>query len=273
MRYSKRLPNTSWFYSVIFVLLGLVLSTYTVSKAQTVDSSSLNADDVKTWSMPHKWSLSFGGVLMNGNVTPALLTMGEGYLGGGIPIESPYGFGLSIDYNINSSLRFFFDGNFYTYRKQVGTEGQNSTSPWVFEMNNYTTNQISFNENAYFYLQTTGLRLGTKYGFQKNNFRPWAGAGIGFYAWKADYATADRSGSWGSDNGTTTGVTFLLGVDYIFSRESKNPIMITIYCDLASPVANPVIEDLFHDGWTWNNAGGNHIMGPSRLGLSIGLFY
>lgn len=273
MCYTNPYTNTSSLYIAVLVLLGLVLSICTVTEAQIVDSSTVNADTAKTSPMSHKWGLSFGGVLMNGTVTPALLPVGAGYFGGGIPIESPYGFGLSIDYNISPSLRLFFDGNFYTYREQVGIEGQNSASSWVFEMNDYVTNLISFNEDAYFYMQTTGLRFGVKYGFQKESFRPWVGAGIGFYAWKADYATADRSGSWGSDNGTTTGVTFLFGVDYIFSRESNNPIMITIYGDLASPVANPVIDDLFHDGWTWNNAGGNHIMGPNRFGFSIGLFH
>ena len=272
MCYTKRFANTSFCY-VVVVLLSLVLSIYTVPKAQDVDSTSLNADNVETSPMFHKWGLSFGGVLMSGTVTPALLPVGEGYFGGGIPIESPYGFGLSIDYNIDPSLRFFFDGNFYTYRKQVGIEGQNSSSTWIFEMNDYETNLISFNEDAYFYMQTTGLRFGAKYSFQKNNFRPWVGAGIGFYAWKADYATADRSGSWGSDNGTTTGVTFLFGVDYIFNRESKRPMIITFYGDMASPVANPVIDDLFNDGWTWDNAGGNHIMGPYRIGLSIGFLH
>ena len=273
MCYTRRFTNVSWSCCVILVLLGLVLSTYTVSTAQTVDNSPQNADQAKTSPTPHKWSLGFDGVIMNGTVTPALLPQGEGYAGGGIPIESPYGFGLSIDYNVNQSFRLFLTGNFYTYRRQVGIEGQYSTSFWVSEMNDYETNLISFNEDAYFYMQTTGFRLGVKYGLQKNSLRPWVGAGIGFYAWKADYTTADRSKSWGSDNGTTTGVTFLFGVDYIFSRESKNPMMVTLYCDLASPVANPTIDNLFQDGWTWDNAGGNHIMGPTRFGLSIGILH
>jgi len=273
MCYTKRFTSISWFYYVILVSLCLVLSTYTVSEAQIDNNSSRDTDSAKTSSWSHKWGLSFGGVLMNGTVSPALLPVGTGYAGGGIPIESPYGFGLSIDYNLNPSIRFFLDGNFYTYRIQVGIEGENSSSFWVSEMNDYETNMITFNEDAYFYMQTTGFRLGVKYGFQINNLRPWVGTGIGFYAWKADYATADRSGSWGSDNGTKTGITFLFGLDYIFSPESNHPIMIALFGDLASPVAYPVIDDLFHDGWTWDNTGGNHIMGPYRFGLSVGLFH
>jgi len=253
MCYGKRLTNMFWFCHVVLVLLCLVLSPCKESKAQAVDSAWQNTDNVKASPMSHKWGLSFGGVLMSGKVTPALLPVGEGYVGGGIPIKSPYGFGLSVDYNVNPSLRIFLDGNFYTYRKQVGIEGQESSSFWVFEMNDYATNLISFNDDAYFYMQTTGFRLGVKYGFQKYNFRPWVGTGFGFYAWKADYAIADRSESWGSDNGTATGVTFLFGLDYILGRESKNPMIITFFGDLASPVANPIIYNLFQDGWTYAN--------------------
>lgn len=270
MCYINRFTNISWF---CYVILVLALSTFTVSEAQIVDTDSQDVDNVKSSSMSHKWSLSFGGVLMDGRVTPALLPEGEGFAGGGIPIESPYGFGLSIDYSIDPSIRLFLDGNFYSYRKQVGVEDQYSTSFWVFEMNDYASNLINFNEDAYFYMQTTGFRLGAKYSIQKKNLRPWVGAGIGFYAWKASYDNVDRSASWGSDNGTATGVTFLFGVDLILSRESKNPIMITLYGDMASPVANPIIDDLFQDGWTWDNAGGNHIMGTSRFGFSIGVLY
>jgi len=261
----KRSKRICRFFLIVMVSFALFLSTGTVSEAQIADSSS-NIDN-------HKWTLSFGGVMMSGTVTPALWPDGTGGFGGGLPIERPFGFGLSIDYNIDRSLRLFLDGNFYTYRKQVGIEGQASSSQWVFEMNNYETDLINFSEDAYFYMQTTGFRFGAKYAFQKGGFRPWVGAGIGFYAWKADYATADRSGSWGSDNGTTTGITYLFGVDYILGRESKKPIMIAFFGDFAAPVARPVIENLFHDGWTWDNSGGNHIMGPYRFGISIGFFY
>ena len=188
-------------------------------------------------------------------------------------MENPYGFGLSIDYNIDSSLRLFLDGNFYSYQRQVGVEGEYSSSFWVSEMTDYASNLIGpFDEDAYFYMKTTGFRVGVKYGFQRESFRPWVGAGIGIYSWNADYATADKTGSWGSDFGSVAGATFLFGVDFIFGRDSEKPMMITFFGDLASPVANPIIDDLFQDGWTWENSGGSHIMGPYRFGISIGFF-
>ena len=271
--YDKRhLTNRSGLCGFLLVLLVLVLSTYTVSLAQTPDAIQTTSD-TDTTPKQHQWVLSFGGVLMSGRITPAFLPVGEDYSGGMIPMENPYGFGLSIDYNIDSSLRLFLDGNFYSYQRQVGVEGEYSSSFWVSEMTDYESNLIGpFSEDAFFYMKTTGFRVGAKYGFQRESFRPWVGAGIGFYSWVADYANTDRTGSWGSDSGTATGVTFLFGVDFIIGRESKNPMMITLFGDLAAPVANPIIDDLFNDGWTWDNVGGSHIMGPTRFGVSIGFW-
>jgi hypothetical protein len=45
--------------------------------------------------------------------------------------------------------------------------------------------------------------------------------------------------------------------------------MITLFGEGASPVANPEINDLFYNGWTWTNGGGNHIMAPYRLGIAL----
>lgn len=111
------------------------------------------------------------------------------------------------------------------------------------------------------------MRLGAKYDFQKNGFRPWVGVGFGIYRWTVDYATVDRASSWGSDTGLASGATFLLGVDIFVGQGS----MITLFGDFASPVANPLIDDLFHEGWTWDNVVGNHVMGPYRLGVSFGV--
>ena len=82
--------------------------------------------------------------------------------------------------------------------------------------------------------------------------------------------TADRTKTWGGDSGTVAGPTFLLGVDFIFGRESRSPMVLTLYGDFASPVVNETITDLFQDGWTWENSTGSHVMGPYRFGVSIG---
>jgi len=242
--------------------IGLLLATCASSWGQA-EAPLPATGDVKD----PKWGLSFGGFGMSGRVTTALLpTSGDDY-GDMNPIERPYGFGLSVDYKISPSMRLFLDGNFSTYRKQVGVKDEYSTSFWVYEMTDYESQIIGpFTDDAYFYMNTTGMRLGVKYDLPRKGFRPWLGAGFGIYSWKADYATADQTQSWGSDSGTASGLTFLLGVDLFVGQNS----MITLFGDFTSPVANPVINDLFQAGWTWDNVGGNHVMGPYRFGVSFG---
>lgn len=214
-----------------------------------------------------KWGLSFGGYGMGGRVTTALLpTSGDDY-GDMNTIERPYGFGLSIDYKVSPSMRLFLDGNVSTYRKQVAVKDEYSTSFWVYEMTGYESQTVGpFTDDAYFYMDTTGMRVGLKYDFAARGYRPWVGAGLGLYSWKAEYATVDRTGTWGSDTGTATGATFLAGVDFFVGKAS----MITLFGDFTSPVAYPVIENLFNPGWTWDNVGGNHVTGPYRFGVSFG---
>jgi hypothetical protein len=43
------------------------------------------------------------------------------------------------------------------------------------------------------------------------------------------------------------------------------------YADLTAPAVFPVINDLFKLGWTWDNSGGNNIMGAYRFGVAIGM--
>lgn len=246
-----------------FCLTSLLLAGITLAAC----GHAWAADGVKAPG-DRNWGVSFGGFGMSGRVTTALLPEGGDDYADMNPIERPFGFGLSIDYKLAPNMRLFLDGNVTTYRKQVGIEGEYSTSFWVYEMTGYESHIIGpFTDDAYYYMDTTGMRLGLKYDFPAKGFRPWVGAGFGIYSWKADYATADHSASWGSDSGTVAGATFLCGVDFFIGSGS----MITIFGDFTSPVANPVIEDLFQDGWTWDNSGGSHVMGPYRFGISFGL--
>jgi hypothetical protein len=103
-------------------------------------------------------------------------------------------------------------------------------------MTGYTTNQLHFNDDVFMYMDTPGFRIG---------------AGIGYYRWDAAYMTGDRSSTWGSDGGYAWGLT--------------------VYTDLAAPAVFPVIENLFQAGWTWDNSGGNPIMGPYRVGAGFAM--
>ena len=53
------------------------------------------------------------------------------------------------------------------------------------------------------------------------------------------------------------------------SSAGKDLFIVTLFGEAASPVVNPEFNDLFYTGWTWPNSGGNHIMGPCRIGLAL----
>ena len=147
--------------------------------------------------------------------------------------------------------------------------GTKSESDWVFEQSGYTDRYIAFSEDAYFFMDTTGFRIGAKYSIPLGGMRLWAGAGVGYYYWKASYMTQDKSATWGSDDGYVWGMTYLAGIDIRLPSLGENASFISVFADLASPVAYPVIYDLFNNAWTWENAGGNHIMGPYRFGAAF----
>ena len=263
MHSSKSSASCSRFLRSSWLAAGLILVFCSASWAQLPTA----ATGEKAPAAEKKWSVSFGGYAMSGRVTTALLPVSGNDYADMNPIERPFGFSLAIDYKVGSSMRLFFDGGVSNYRKQVGIKDEYSTSFWVYEMTDYTSHIIGpFTDDAFFYMDTTGMRLGFKYDFQANGFRPWAGLGLGIYSWKADYATPDRGSSWGSDSGMATGATFLLGVDFFLGEST----MLTVFGDFASPVANPLVSNLFQDGWTWENSGGSHVMGPYRFGVSLG---
>lgn len=126
-------------------------------------------------------------------------------------------------------------------------------------------------ENVYMNMSATGFRLGVKYGKDIKNFQPWAGIYYGIYSWRCNFLNKKKSSSWGTDEGYVAGLTYSIGVDFHIKESSagKDLFIVTLFGEGASPVANPEISDLFYSGWTWTNAGGNHIMGPYRIGLAL----
>lgn len=187
------------------------------------------------------------------------------------PIDSGWGAGLTFDYAPIPEIRLFLDGNYFTYRKQVGIAGQNSSGEWVFDMTGYSTNQLHFSQDAYYDMDATGFRAGLKAVLPLRNLQPWVGAGYGYYYWKASYDTKDRSSSWGSTSGYVWGITYLAGIDWWLSTSGTTGMFVRLYADLAAPAVFPVINNLFNSGWTWNETGGDLIMGAYRFGVAVGL--
>jgi hypothetical protein len=113
-------------------------------------------------------------------------------------------------------------------------------------------------------MSSTGMRLGGKYSFGEGKVKPWAGLAFGFYQWRVNYFNAEKDQTYGNDTGYATGLTYLAGADIDLMED----MTISIFADLASPVAEYTIEGLFYDQWDISDYQA-HIMGPYRIGLII----
>ncbi|MBN2666853.1 MAG: hypothetical protein JXR67_10100 [Bacteroidales bacterium] len=189
------------------------------------------------------------------------------------PSEGGYGFGVAIDYTLMPGLRLVLDGTYSTYKRLVAENGVQSTSEWVFEMMDYLDHFTPAwaQDDVFMNMTSTGFKLGLKYGKDIRNFQPWFGLYYGYYSWQCNFLNKDKSSTWGSDEGYVGGLTYAVGIDFHIKGGTNNQdlFILTVFGEGASPVANPEINDLFYTGWTWNNAGGNHIMAPYRLGIAL----
>jgi len=161
-----------------------------------------------------KFTLGFSGILTTGRVSTAMgprtASDAQNYpysinvAGEEGPFDGSYGFGVVLEYKINPSIRLFLDGNFYTYKRLVAEKGGYGNSGWVYEQSGWESPYIGpFEKDCYFYMDTTGFRIGTKYVFLPGQIQLWVGIGAGIYHWIATFGTGDRTGKWGSDAGYT----------------------------------------------------------------------
>ncbi len=178
--------------------------------------------------------------------------------------DTSWALGIVAQYRIASAYRVFVDGGLYRESVQVAKAGQTAGSFWVYEQTGYTTHSIGpFDKNARFYMDTTALRLGAAYAMPLGSFEAWVGATVGVYAWQATYGTDDRTSKWGQTSGTVTGLTLIMGAD----MPLDDALSVGLFADLASPVADGQMHDLFRAGWTWTV--NHHVMGPYRIGLRL----
>lgn len=214
-----------------------------------------------------KFRIGFNGMLPRGITPSTALT------NGGTPIEKSYGLGVIIQRRVYEGLSLFFDINMHNYNVFLASQGSDVQSSWTVAQSAEHWDEpgaphIQYVHNlptdVHFDMTATGMRLGGKYVFGGNKVRPWAGLGFGFYQWTANYLSKDKSSTYGFDSGYTTGLTYLGGVDITIMDDT----MLSIFADLASPVAEYTIEGLFYDQWDitdWDA----HIMGQYRFGISL----
>ncbi|MCM2322984.1 MAG: hypothetical protein NDJ90_06945 [Oligoflexia bacterium] len=180
---------------------------------------------------------------------------------------SGYMMGVGIEGDLSSNLRWFFDGTTASQKLDVASEGGYASGDWIFEERDYAGRDVGpFTTDVNAVVRGTGFRAGAKYFVgEPGGLRPWAGAGYGFYTWSYAYLNSEETKTYGKAKGSVTGLTVMGGVNY----EIDTRTVISVYADLMSPAVFPKIENLFNTGWTWENSGGTHIMGPFRLGAAL----
>ena len=113
---------------------------------------------------------------------------------------------------------------------------------------------------------TVGLRPGIKYAYTKyEKFHPWLALNYGLYLWNVQYISMEKNHIYGKDNGTSTRLSWGMGVDFLFGG-----ITLTPYMDANAPIANYSMENLFEHG-DYNRFDG-HLYPGLRFGLRVGGF-
>ena len=196
------------------------------------------------------------------------------YAYGGAPVHG-YGFGIAINYRPIRNLSVFFDITAHAWKFQVAQEGMQSESDWVFEQTDYISRYMAaFEQDVYFNMNTTQIRLGAKYIFPiHEKVEPWIGIGFGYAVWTANFLSSDKKSTYGSDTGNGTSLSYLAGIDFRLksSKEEKSELLLTLFIDIGSPLAQPIeVNDLFYEGWTWESTAGEHAILPYRFGIALG---
>jgi len=182
------------------------------------------------------------------------------------------GFGVILQYKLSKNFSLFLDGNMYNYNILIGKQGSDVQTAWtVEEMATHWDEpgapQIQYVHNlptdVYFDMVATGFRIGGKYYLSSKSIRPWVGAGFGYYAWEANYCNKGKDKSYGKDSGNVSGLTYLVGVDFVLAPG----LTLAPFLDMTSPVAHYKINGLFYPQWDIDYD--SPIMAAYRIGVTL----
>jgi len=235
--------------NLIFCLSGILLFGSSGMYAQETDTTARQEK---------KLHIGFSGVYPMGVASTALKNT--------VSYRSSYGVGMIMEYDLMEDFRLFLDGNIYRYKIRQAEAGGYAQSIWTVEQYALTDagamNAGPFQTDVNFFMLATGFRIGAKYFVPGKSVTPWLGIAGGYYNWSANYANDKQDKTYGNDSGYLFGYSILGGLDFQIMD-----MTLTLFLDYGAPVARPVIEDLFYPGWTWDYS--NHIMGPTRVGITL----
>jgi len=207
--------------------------------------------------------LGFHGGLTSGQMNSASAPKG---VSSSMMASTGYFVGVNFEFALIPNFHLFIDGT--TASQQVDVAGSDgiTSSFWIYEQTGYSTHDRTLATDCIAQMRGTGFRGGMKYYLTENSaIRPWAGLGYGLYRWTFSYLNSEKTKTYGEATGMVSGLTYVVGVSFVLDPKTH----IVLFGDLTSPAAFPKIDNLFGTGWTWDNTGGNPIMGPYRVGIAF----
>lgn len=181
-------------------------------------------------------------------------------------IETSGFVGLGAELRLAPWLRVFADWTAFQHKTKAADKGM--PAPLV---NVPGGGSVLIDTNAFYVMDTQGLRLGLKASLPFPHVEPYIGGGIGGYFWNAQYMDSDRSVTYGDDKGAAFGVTGILGVDFTFNYGRNGVFRIGPFVEAGAPVVKPTVKDIAGLGVDWKDDVGTPAMVPLRYGLLFGV--
>lgn len=193
---------------------------------------------------------------------------GSAYVIGTQSYDLAWGAGMGIEYRLMDSLSGGIDFGLSSWEKLLVKKDGYGVGNWVWEQNDYMDARVGpFPMDVKYYMDTIFIRFGAKYYPMHGIIQPFIGASLGIYAWDATIGNRGEEKKYSDiSSGFSSSVSYQLGIDFVFDEFSFR-----IFADMATAVGNPKFENLFVNGWTFENTGGEHLQGSYRLGIALGM--
>jgi hypothetical protein len=181
-------------------------------------------------------------------------------------IENAGFVGLGLDIRPIKFLRIFADWTAYQHKTKAADQNKTAYAVHVpgIASGVFPDSDVNYEVDA------QGFRLGMKLSLPFPYVEPWAGIGIGKYAWKAEYKSTDGSWVYGDDSGWMPAVTYLGGIDFKFGM-GGGVFTLTPFYEFGAPYVEPTVRDIASTGKDWKDSYGTPAMIPNRWGVALGI--
>lgn len=191
---------------------------------------------------------------------------------------SGYGLGGLIDYRVSPHLVVFSGITFHKWRFRMGEPGSRSAGDWILEQTNQLTRYTDpWTQDVFFKMSAYDFRAGMRYiRTLSMNTESWIGAGAAITPWSAIVSASDQIGNFGKTTGSANDFFIQAGFNFkiypVRGNESSG-IILSPFLEAGFARARKLkMDNLYMNGWNWDNPKGEPAILPFRLGMEITLF-